>query len=94
MGHDNKLFLFQHEERKVIFADNLRVIRKHNAEHALGLHTFTLGVNKFADMSNEEFVARFTAPKKDFSARTRSNKAVSTVGLPSEVDWRDEVSQQ
>merc|ERR1711997_333024 len=46
----------EHEVRKAIFAKNLILIAQHNAEEALGLHTFTLGVNEFADMSSEEFV--------------------------------------
>merc|ERR1711962_1379960 len=29
--------------RKSIFLDNLKYIERHNAEHALGLHTFSLG---------------------------------------------------
>jgi len=31
-----------------IFADHVKMIIKHNLEHDLGLHTFRLGINKFA----------------------------------------------
>ena len=82
----------QHELRRSIFADNLRAIEKHNAEHALGLHSYTLGVNKFADMSHEEFLSKFTAPiKKNYRSRVGSYKTVDTSSLPAEIDWRDEV---
>ena len=37
-----------------VFAANVAKIEKHNAEAAAGLHTFTMGVNKFADMLPEE----------------------------------------
>ena len=78
--------------RRSIFADNLRVIEKHNAEHALGLHSYTLGVNKFADMSHEEFLSKFTAPiKKDYRHKLGSYKKVDTSSLPDTVDWRNEV---
>merc|ERR1711872_1171535 len=45
-----------HDERKAIFAANLERIEKHNAEHAEGKHTYWLGVNQFADLTNAEFV--------------------------------------
>jgi len=50
----------EHDMRKNIFAANLKFIEKHNDEHALGLHTFTVGINQFADLTNEEFVKQFT----------------------------------
>merc|ERR1711887_183275 len=45
-----------HDERKSIFAANLERIEKHNAEHAEGKHSYWLGVNQFADLTNDEFV--------------------------------------
>ena len=80
----------QHEKRKAIFADNLKTIAKHNAEEALGLHTFTMGVNKFADMTHEEFVATFTAPKKTFASHPKRIATAVTADLPDTVDWRTE----
>merc|ERR1712168_76333 len=61
MGTFEKNYFSQqeHDLRKAIFAENLRLINQHNAEHALGLHTFTLGVNKFADMTSAEFGAYY-----------------------------------
>merc|ERR1712033_108335 len=41
-----------HDERKSIFAANLERIEKHNAEHLEGKHSYWLGVNQFADLSN------------------------------------------
>merc|ERR1712098_154124 len=43
-----------HDERKAIFAANLERIEKHNSEHAQGKHTYWLGVNQFADLTNDE----------------------------------------
>merc|ERR1719367_790547 len=34
-----------------IFSDNLEKIARHNEEAANGVHTFTLGINQFADLS-------------------------------------------
>ena len=36
--------------RKQIFAENLKKIEMHNFLYSKGLKSFTLGVNKFADM--------------------------------------------
>ena len=38
-----------------MFEDNFAYIKQHNREAELGLHTFTLGVNQFADWTNDEF---------------------------------------
>merc|ERR1711962_699535 len=55
----------EEELRKSIFGQNLQHIRKHNEDAASGLHSYTLGVNQFADMTSEEFVAlRSTKPIK------------------------------
>ena len=45
-----------------IFADNLKKIKLHNYLHSKGLKSYTLGINKFADMvscievHNSEFI--------------------------------------
>ena len=51
--------------RAAIFAENVAMIERHNAEASLGKHTFWLGVGPFADLSAHEFAARqrlHTAP--------------------------------
>ena len=50
--------VYQPEEehfRRQVFADNLEYIKRHNAEFDAGRSTFQLGVNQFADLTNEEF---------------------------------------
>ena len=82
---------FQHDNRKNIFINNLRLIQKHNAEHALGLHTFALGVNKFADLTSEEFVSTYNGYQAEaFKGLPKAN--IESIGdEPESVDWRDEV---
>lgn len=41
--------------RRSIYAANVAKIEAHNAETAAGLHSFTMGVNKFADMTAAEW---------------------------------------
>jgi len=88
-GKHQKNYLSQqeHDFRKAIFADNLNKIQQHNAEEALGLHTFTLGVNQFADMTSEEFVAYYNG----FKANGQDNQNVVEIeveDLPESIDWR------
>merc|ERR1712135_205326 len=71
------------------FADNLDKIAKHNKEAAEGKHTYTLGVNKFADLTEQEWRDTLTLNiVKDEKPMhyMRSKK----VDIPDSVDWRDE----
>jgi len=78
----------EHDVRKSIFGDNLKFIEKHNAEHALGLHTYTVGVNQFADLTNEEFVEQFTGFKPMEGAKEIDFEVAGD--LPESMDWRRE----
>lgn len=53
-------FTTKSEQRFIIFRQNLIEIRNHN----VGQHTWTQGINDFADMTFEEFTAgRLMAPQ-------------------------------
>lgn len=81
--------LGEKEKRFEIFKDNLRFIDAHNAEN----HTYELGLNRFADLSNEEYRALYLGtkidPKRGFS-RPKSDRYSYKEGdeLPDSVDWR------
>jgi len=81
----------EHDLRQAIFNDNLKYINQHNAEYELGLHTFTLGVNDYTDMTDEEFVRKFnnldfSSSEKNVLNQVGGNLDVSA--LPKSVDWR------
>ncbi|RWR82997.1 low-temperature-induced cysteine proteinase [Cinnamomum micranthum f. kanehirae] len=82
--------LGEKEKRFEIFKDNLRFIDEHNAED----HTYKLGLNRFADLSNEEYRALYlgtrTDSKRRFS-RPKSDRYRYREGeeLPDSVDWRE-----
>lgn len=78
------------EERFEIFKDNLRFIDEHNAEKN---GTYKLGLNRFADLTNEEYRNNYLGTKLGFErrlSRPRSARYEPRVGdkLPQSVDWR------
>ncbi|KAI3737152.1 hypothetical protein L2E82_27147 [Cichorium intybus] len=79
--------LGEKEKRFEIFKDNLRYIEEHNS----GNHSYKLGLNKFADLTNEEYRSGFAGaiPKRKFN-NVRSNRYSPRHGdaLPDFVDWR------
>ena len=83
--------LGEKEKRFEIFKDNLRFIDEHNKENS----TYKVGLNNFADLTNEEYRAMYLGTKMDqkgrlFGAR-RSDRYAFRVGdeLPESVDWRN-----
>ncbi|KAA8528502.1 hypothetical protein F0562_035857 [Nyssa sinensis] len=83
--------LGEKEKRFQIFKDNLRFIDEHNAEN----RTYKVGLNRFADLTNEEYRSIYLGTKIDSKRRLskpKSNRYLPRVGdslsLPSSVDWR------
>ncbi|KAG6515802.1 hypothetical protein ZIOFF_026232 [Zingiber officinale] len=81
------------EYRFEVFKENLRFVDEHNTAANRGEHTFRLGMNQFADLTNEEYRARFL---RDFSRIRRSTpQNISSRyrlregdDLPDSIDWR------
>ncbi|CAH1108912.1 unnamed protein product [Psylliodes chrysocephalus] len=79
------------EEEKVrfqIFQDNVLKVNTHNARYEAGLETYTMAVNKFADLTQEEFGAMLRRingpiPKKNLTPHVQS------VPVPEAIDWRE-----
>jgi len=82
----NFLSATHHDERKAVFAKNLALIEKHNAEHKAGKHSYWLGVNQFADLTNDEFVDLHTGFR---SVEGMETADLSNVKAPLTMDWRD-----
>ncbi|KAF6151542.1 hypothetical protein GIB67_016354 [Kingdonia uniflora] len=83
--------LGEKEKRFEIFKDNLQFIDEHNAAEN---RTYKVGLNKFADLTNEEYRRVYLGTKIDkfrrFS-RPRSERYALRVGeeLPRAIDWRE-----
>jgi len=79
--------------RQAVWEANLAYIRKHNLDADLGLHTFTMEMNKFGDMTHKEFVKQMNGFKMNITAkRNELNRntfvAPSFKDYPAAVDWR------
>lgn len=70
----------EHQERYSIFKKNMELINKHN-KYA-DIHGYTLGINKFGDLSNEEYVARYlkqsTKTKPSMEETLITNSGISS----------------
>lgn len=83
----------------MIWESNLRRIERHNREANLGKHTFFMSMNKYGDMSHNEFKKLLGLKKKDefdiekFSQDILSGMKMSRMIKNSprnnSVDWRN-----
>jgi len=79
-------------QRYSIFKANHNKIRLHNIEHAAGKHTFSMGLNEFADMTFTEFHSKMTGLQtRDMGVLRSSNTdgPHNDIKAPAaSVDWR------
>ncbi len=78
-------------------------IKKHNQEAEQGLHSFTLGVNDFTDLTYDEFKSiynRAIPPQRNSKNSNRANKVntistfVSNGTLPAEIGKLKSISHK
>ncbi|CAF1030200.1 unnamed protein product [Rotaria sordida] len=81
--------------RRTIFDDRVVMINRHNLEADLGLHTYTLKINQFADMKHDEIVQTMSNKfKMGLSTKisTKFDRSIflppSNISIPAAVDWR------
>merc|ERR1711953_1374379 len=81
---------YENLKRYSNFVKNREYVKKHNDEAASGLHTFTLGLNKFADLTVQEFEAQYTAPVvgNQFQCPEQYTSDYTSDSLPESIDWR------
>jgi len=78
--------------RRFAWEANADIIRKHNLETDLGLHSYTLGMNKYGDLSNAEFNKQMNTLNMNLRNQTRdlhpqTYKAPAKFQRPDWVDW-------
>eukprot|EP00933_Yihiella_yeosuensis_P017275 TRINITY_DN14470_c0_g7_i1.p1 TRINITY_DN14470_c0_g7~~TRINITY_DN14470_c0_g7_i1.p1 ORF type:complete len:349 (+),score=98.86 TRINITY_DN14470_c0_g7_i1:75-1121(+) len=84
---DKKYDEFEKEHRFNAFVENSKFIKEKNSKG----HSYTLGVNQFADMTPDEFsMTHFglQQPSKQWGAvQSLGTHVYSNASLPAEVDW-------
>ena len=83
--------LGEREKRFEIFKNNLRFIDEHNSKN----RTYKVGLTRFADLTNDEYRAKFLGTKTDpirrlMKSKNPSRRYAFKAGdeLPESVDWR------
>jgi len=78
------------QHRRSVWENNLDFIEKHNNEAANGQHTFTVGINEFADLTSDEFAQFFNGFDSSMAKydSKQENDFALFEDMPSEVDWR------
>ncbi|CAF1474601.1 unnamed protein product, partial [Adineta ricciae] len=72
--------------RRMIWEKNLELVEEHNRRADLGLHTYRLGMNQFADLTNEEFVKLLkNFPSKRVQKTKRAFTEHSNLEIPDTV---------
>jgi len=89
----NKLYETVQDEshRRMIWEGNYKKIVQHNQEALSGKHTFTMKMNQFGDLTNEEFrrqVNGFNASLSTIKESERQYYVPKNVQIPDSVDWR------
>ncbi|XP_014292125.1 cathepsin L [Halyomorpha halys] len=83
----------EEKNRLSIFTENMKQIEEHNAKFAKGEVTYSLTMNQFGDLSQEEFSARITGFKKNSPTTLRNlgHKFTYSLNLnyPDSIDWRN-----
>ncbi|KAF0286763.1 Digestive cysteine proteinase 2 [Amphibalanus amphitrite] len=75
--------------RMRVYADNKAFVARHNAEFAAGRQTFTVALNRFADMTEDEVNALYKGGAGQTS-RPHGVHRPSGRQAPVSMDWRDQ----
>ena len=73
-----------------VFESNMKIINEHNKGYKDGRYSWYMGINKFTDLTPEEFnrlnnLRMPEAPKKELVYEMKANKIAKA------VDWREKV---
>ncbi|NXD43802.1 CATL1 protein, partial [Copsychus sechellarum] len=78
--------------RRVVWEKNLKMIEIHNLDHALGKHSYKLGMNQFGDMTTDEFrqlMNGYIHKKSERKYRGSQFLEPNFLEAPRSVDWRE-----
>jgi len=76
----------QQSEKLATFKYNANLINSHNAQYEKGLQSYTMALNQFSDLSDDEFKAVHLSEYKP--TRDRKETVLDTSNVADSVDWR------
>ncbi|CAG9857256.1 unnamed protein product [Phyllotreta striolata] len=78
--------------RYKVFRKNMARVEEHNERYKQGLVTWTIGINKFSDLTEEEYQEAVAAEKLkvegEIQARTKHRMHEFNGNAPASMDWR------
>ncbi|RHY25038.1 hypothetical protein DYB32_008546 [Aphanomyces invadans] len=83
-GDDHPLVM----KRFKAFQTNLRRIEEHNRGYDSGEHTFALGLNHLADLTDDEYKRMLGFKRSGAPSRATSTYVYQNDGVPDSWDWR------
>ncbi|XP_052248958.1 procathepsin L-like isoform X2 [Dreissena polymorpha] len=80
----------EHYKRMSIWQSNLAMIERHNVQARKGHHSYTMGMNQFGDMTEEEVRSTMFGYRQRQQSRqlSTSNFHSNLTALPASVDWK------
>uniref|UniRef100_UPI003018B44B procathepsin L isoform 6 precursor n=1 Tax=Mus musculus TaxID=10090 RepID=UPI003018B44B len=79
----------EEEWRRAIWEKNMRMIQLHNGEYSNGQHGFSMEMNAFGDMTNEEFRQVVNGYRHQKHKKGRLFQEPLMLKIPKSVDWRE-----
>ncbi|XP_068209632.1 digestive cysteine proteinase 2-like isoform X2 [Palaemon carinicauda] len=76
--------------RKVVFENNLKSIEEHNERFRKGEVTFDMAMNKFGDLTTDEFVAHMTGLRRQERNGEEVYASFPVKERAADVDWREQ----
>ncbi|XP_057578644.1 procathepsin L isoform X2 [Hippopotamus amphibius kiboko] len=87
--HGKQYGLNEEGWRRAVWEKNLRMIDLHNLEYSQGKHGFTVAMNAFGDMTNEEFRQVMNGFRNQKHKKGKVFHEPVSASAPSSVDWRE-----
>jgi cathepsin L len=87
--HGKKYSPSENLKRKIIWENSHERIAAHNRRFDMGLTTYRMAVNKFADLTFEEFAKLYTSKTMPIKTGMRNTHIMSNSPRAATVDWRN-----
>ncbi|XP_074186340.1 procathepsin L isoform X2 [Rhinolophus sinicus] len=75
--------------RRAVWEKNMKMIELHNQEYSQGKQTFTMAMNAFGDMTNEEFRQVMNGLQHQKHRKGKVFQEPPLAEIPPSVDWRE-----